>query len=77
MTFVMGADNMATFRRWKNWREIVQSTPVAVISRPLCLLRDRENFPKHWKYLTARLHRENSSELRAKRAGAVAKPTRK
>ena len=71
---VMGADNLHTFRRWKNWREVAQSAPIAIISRPLATSRDRANLPKHWKYLTARLHRENSTELRAPTRSAVAKP---
>lgn len=71
---VMGADNLQNFRRWKNWREVAQSVPIAIISRPLSTARDRANFPKNWKYLTARLHRENSTELRTAKRRAVAKP---
>ena len=32
--FLMGADNFAQLPKWKNWREIVDSVPIAVISRP-------------------------------------------
>jgi len=32
--WVMGADNLATFHRWQNWREIAASVPMAVIDRP-------------------------------------------
>lgn len=71
---VMGADNLRTFRRWRNWREVTHSVPIAIISRPLATSRDRANLPKHWKYLTARLHRENSTELRTSKPRAVAKP---
>jgi nicotinate-nucleotide adenylyltransferase len=32
--WIMGADNLATFHRWQNWRDIAQTFPVAVIDRP-------------------------------------------
>jgi len=32
--WVMGADNLATFHRWQNWRGIAASVPMAVIDRP-------------------------------------------
>lgn len=32
--WLMGADNLAQFHRWQNWREIMQSTPVGVLARP-------------------------------------------
>ena len=32
--WVMGADNLAQFHRWKDWRKIAQLLPIAVISRP-------------------------------------------
>ena len=75
-TFVMGADNLETFRAWRNWREVAAAFPLAVVSRPLVPTRLRANLPKGWRYLTARLHRENSTELRAARARPVAKPPR-
>ncbi len=34
--WVMGADNLASFHRWKRWREILESVPLAVIDRPGC-----------------------------------------
>ncbi len=74
---VMGEDNLANFRRWRNWREVAAALPVAIVSRPGSSIRSRAGIPKDWIYLTARHHRENSSELRAKRRGAVAKPRRK
>ena len=30
----MGADNLAHFHRWKDWREILDSVPVGVLARP-------------------------------------------
>jgi len=32
--WVMGADNLAQFHRWKDWRKIARLLPIAVISRP-------------------------------------------
>jgi nicotinate-nucleotide adenylyltransferase len=32
--WVMGADNLAEFHRWKRWREIASTLPIAVIDRP-------------------------------------------
>ncbi len=32
--WVMGADNLATFHRWQNWKEIARMMPLAVVDRP-------------------------------------------
>lgn len=32
--WLMGADNLAQFHRWKQWRSIARSMPIAVIARP-------------------------------------------
>ncbi len=32
--WIMGADNLANFHHWENWRAILASLPVAVIARP-------------------------------------------
>lgn len=32
--WLMGADNLAEFDRWKNWRAIARELPIAVIARP-------------------------------------------
>jgi nicotinate-nucleotide adenylyltransferase len=32
--WLMGADNLAQFHRWKDWRTIARTLPIAVISRP-------------------------------------------
>ena len=32
--WIMGADNMASFHRWRGWAEIMRAVPVAVVSRP-------------------------------------------
>lgn len=32
--WIMGADNLATFHQWQNWRKIACTFPIAVIDRP-------------------------------------------
>ncbi|MBX9795302.1 nicotinate-nucleotide adenylyltransferase [Sphingomonas sp.] len=32
--WLMGADNLAQFHRWRDWRRIARRTPIAVIARP-------------------------------------------
>jgi nicotinate-nucleotide adenylyltransferase len=32
--WVMGADNLAGFHRWQDWRSIVRTVPVAIVDRP-------------------------------------------
>ena len=32
--WIMGADNLAQFHRWQNWRRIAPQVPIAVIDRP-------------------------------------------
>jgi nicotinate-nucleotide adenylyltransferase len=32
--WLMGADNLAQFHRWRRWREIARAMPIAVIARP-------------------------------------------
>lgn len=32
--WLMGADNLAQFHRWKDWRGIARAMPIAVIARP-------------------------------------------
>jgi nicotinate-nucleotide adenylyltransferase len=34
LVWIMGADNLAQFHRWKNWRRIASEVPLAVIDRP-------------------------------------------
>lgn len=32
--WLMGADNLATFHRWENWRWIMENVPIGVFARP-------------------------------------------
>lgn len=33
-TWIMGADNLAQFHRWRRWRDIARAMPIAVVARP-------------------------------------------
>jgi nicotinate-nucleotide adenylyltransferase len=39
--WIMGADSLAGFHRWKGWAEILRRVPVAVVPRPGCGARAR------------------------------------
>jgi nicotinate-nucleotide adenylyltransferase len=39
--WVMGADSLASFHRWRGWTQIMREAPVAVISRPWISLKSR------------------------------------
>lgn len=39
--WIMGADSLATFHRWKGWTQIMHELPVAVVSRPWISLKSR------------------------------------
>ncbi len=39
--WLMGADNLASFHRWKGWVQIMQEAPVAVVSRPWAAMKGR------------------------------------
>jgi nicotinate-nucleotide adenylyltransferase len=34
LVWIMGADNLAQFHRWQNWRRIASEVPIAVVDRP-------------------------------------------
>ena len=62
---IMGADNLEHFHKWKRWREVARSVPVAVISRPGPAARWRRGAPPGWTFLNARHHPQSSTALRA------------
>jgi len=39
--WIMGADSLASFHRWRGWTEILREIPVAVVSRPWISLKSR------------------------------------
>jgi nicotinate-nucleotide adenylyltransferase len=53
--WLMGADNLANFHRWRGWADIMRTTPMAVISRPDSLLQSR-SAPAARRFAHARRH---------------------
>jgi nicotinate-nucleotide adenylyltransferase len=39
--WIMGADSLASFHRWRGWTQIMGEAPVAVVSRPWISLKSR------------------------------------
>ena len=39
--WIMGADSLASFHRWRGWTQIMAEIPVAVVSRPWISLKSR------------------------------------
>ena len=37
--WIMGADNLSQFHRWRHWRKIAALTPILVVDRPGSTLR--------------------------------------
>ena len=60
--WLMGADNLAQFHRWRGWTEIMRSVPVAVISRPGAMLRSRFS-PAAQRFSSSRLPAEAAPVL--------------
>jgi nicotinate-nucleotide adenylyltransferase len=60
--WIMGADNLAGFHRWKGWRDLMAETPVAVVSRPGVALRSRFS-PMARSFAKSRLPAERAAVL--------------
>lgn len=41
--WIMGADSLASFHRWRGWTQIMREVPVAVVSRPWAALKSRSS----------------------------------
>jgi len=52
--WIMGADSLASFHRWRGWTQIMGEVPVAVVSRPWVNLRSRFS-PAAIRFANARL----------------------
>ncbi|WP_395673280.1 nicotinate-nucleotide adenylyltransferase [Phenylobacterium sp.] len=39
--WIMGADSLASFHRWRGWTQIMEEVPVAVVSRPWISMKSR------------------------------------
>ena len=60
--WIMGADSLATFHRWKGWTQIMREVPVAVVSRPWISLKSRFS-PAARRFAHARLPSHSASTL--------------
>jgi nicotinate-nucleotide adenylyltransferase len=52
--WIMGADSLATFHRWRGWTQIMREAPVAVVSRPWTSLKSRTS-PAARRFAYARI----------------------
>lgn len=68
--WVMGADNLATFNRWQDWRKIARTLPIAVVDRPGWRLKALASPAAH------ALARMRSTEAGASRLGRRGEPAR-
>ena len=67
--WLMGADNLASFHRWKNWRAIANAVPIAVIDRPGSTLRAAASPAAHC-YGAARIDETDAARLATRDAPA-------
>jgi nicotinate-nucleotide adenylyltransferase len=67
--WIMGADNLASFHRWDNWRLIMESLPIAVVARPGQQLRALSSVAAR-RYMRARIPERSASLLAGTRAPA-------
>lgn len=67
--WLMGADNLAGFHRWDNWRQIMDNIPVGVIARPGQRTAARMSVAAK-QYDFARISGKNSQSLAQAKAPA-------
>ncbi len=60
--WIMGADSLASFHRWKGWTQIMREVPVAVVSRPWIALRSRFS-PAARRFARFRLPSDQAARL--------------
>ena len=60
--WIMGADSLASFHRWKGWTQIMREVPVAVVSRPWIALKSRFS-PTARRFARFRLPSEQAPRL--------------
>lgn len=66
---VIGADSLANFRYWRRWRAVMESVPLAIVSRPGSGLKARLSKPAQ-VYARARLPANSARTLPSTRAPA-------
>lgn len=67
--WLMGADNLRGFHHWKNWRDIANAVPMAVIDRPGSTLRAAAS-PAARALSASRIDESDASVLASLRAPA-------
>src|SRR5690242_725614 len=67
--WIMGADSLASFHRWRGWTQILREVPVAVVSRPWIALKSRFS-PAARRFARFRLPSSQARLLPAMRAPA-------
>jgi len=60
--WLMGADNLADFHRWRGWQEIARLVPIAVVARPGWTLAARRS-PMARRFAAARLPASEARRL--------------
>ena len=60
--WIMGADSLLTFHRWRGWVKIMRACPVAVVSRPWASLRSRFS-PAARRFARSRQPERNAKSL--------------
>ena len=60
--WLMGADNLAQFHKWENWRDIMETVPIGVLARPGLRLSARNSVTSRI-YQNARLSAKQSRLL--------------
>ena len=69
--WIMGADGLASFHRWQNWRRIAATCPIAVVDRPGATLSVLSS-PVALALARARLPEQDAASLPFRRAPAWA-----
>lgn len=68
--WVMGADNLAGFVRWRRWRDIARKVPILVIDRPGATHRAERGIAANW-FSRARLPEFQAKTLVLRRPPAL------
>lgn len=66
--WLMGADNLASFHRWKDWEKIANTLPIAIIARPGAHISKATPFAR--KFAAARLPEREARQLATRQAPA-------
>jgi nicotinate-nucleotide adenylyltransferase len=67
--WIMGADSLADFHRWRGWAQIMREVPVAVVARPGSTLKSRTS-PAALRFARARIPARAAPTLACRRPPA-------